>query len=443
MPSFYFIEERSAPPVVSVPEASVPFAHFGVEPARGNFAVEAVRQDFPILQERIAGRQIVWLDNGATTQKPQVVIDRLAYYYTHENSNIHRSAHTLAARASDAYEGARDTVAKFLGAPSANNIVFTRGTTESINLVAQAWGRQNISRGDEILISHLEHHANIVPWQQLAAETGAKLKVIPVDDDGQLVRGACEELLSQRTKIVAIAHVSNVVGTIVPVKELIAKAHLVGAKVLVDGAQAVAHMVVDVQALDADFYVFSGHKIYAPTGIGILYGKSDVLEQMPPWQGGGNMISDVTFERTIYQDPPAKFEAGTGNIAAAVGLGTALEYLTSLGRSSIESYEHGLLEYAIGEIRSVPGLRLIGTAPAKASVLTFALDGYRPEEVGSALDKEGIAVRAGHHCAQPILRRFGLETAVRPSLAMYNTVGEVDLLVAALHRLAARSGYRR
>ena len=438
-PSFYFIEERQPTAERLMrpnPRMAVPVdAH----PA---FQVEAVRREFPILNERVHGRQLVWLDNGATTQKPQVVIDRLAYFYSHENSNIHRSAHALAARASEGYESARATVADFLVAPSADNVVFTRGTTEAINLVAQAWGRRHIGRDDEILISHLEHHANLVPWQQLAAETGAKLKVIPVDDDGQLLLDAYGDLLSSRTRLVAVSQVSNVLGTIVPVKEVVEAAHRVGARVLIDGAQAVAHMPVDVQAMDADFYVFSGHKIFAPTGIGALYGKSDVLEEMPPWQGGGNMISDVTLERTIYQGPPAKFEAGTGNIADAVGLGTALDYLSRLGRPIVERYEHELLKYATGEIRSVPGLRMIGTAPEKASVLTFVLDGYRPEEVGSALDKDGIAVRAGHHCAQPILRRYGLESAVRASLAMYNTYAEIDLLVAALRRLAADAGIR-
>jgi cysteine desulfurase/selenocysteine lyase len=432
-PSFYFVDD----------EFSAPGRHAVAPEAHPAFHVETVRRDFPVLQERVNGRQLVWLDNAATTQKPQAVIDRLAYFYAHENSNIHRAAHALAARATDAYEGARATVARFLGAPSAGNIVFTRGTTEAINLVAQAWGRQRIGAGDEIVVSHLEHHANIVPWQQLAAETGAKLKVIPVDDDGQLLLDAYGQLLGPRTRLVSVAQVSNVLGTIVPVKAVIEAAHRVGARVLIDGAQAVAHIPVDVQAMDADFYVFSGHKIFAPTGIGALYAKADVLEEMPPWQGGGNMISDVTFERTIYQGPPAKFEAGTGNIADAVALGTALDYLSRLGLPLVERYEHELLRYATTEIRSVPGLRLIGTAPEKTSVLSFVLDGYRPEEVGSALDKEGIAVRAGHHCAQPILRRYGLESAVRPSLAMYNTRGEVDLLVAALRRLAADAGRRR
>ena len=443
--SFYFLEERPSSPTGGAPGEGAPGAGAprawapDLHPA---FDVEAVRRDFPVLWERIHGRQLVWLDNGATTQKPQVVIDRLAYFYAHENSNIHRSAHSLAARSSDAYEAARNTVARFLGAPAPGNIVFTRGTTEAINLVAQSWGRDKIGPGDEIVISHLEHHANIVPWQQLATEKGAKLRVAPVDDEGNVLLDAYGALLNERTKLVAIAQVSNVLGTIVPVRDMIGAAHRHGARVLVDGAQAVAHMVVDVQAMDADFYVFSGHKVFAPTGIGALYAKEELLEEMPPWQGGGNMISDVTFERTIYQRPPAKFEAGTGNIADAVGLGAALEYLSRLGRGVVEQYEHDLLGYAIAQIKSVPGLRLIGTTAAKASVLTFVLEGYKPEDVGAALDREAIAVRAGHHCAQPILRRFGLESTVRPSLAMYNTHAEVDRLVEALRKLAADAGNR-
>ena len=432
-PSFYFVDEL-APAVLPVP----PFPA-GAGPA---FDVEAVRREFPILRERINGRQLVWLDNAATTQKPQAVIDRLGYFYSRENSNIHRAAHTLAARATDAYEGARTTVADFLGAPSSETVIFTRGATEAINLVAQAWGRRYIGTGDEIVISHLEHHANIVPWQQLAEQTGAKLKVIPVDDDGQLLLDAYQDLLTDRTRLVAVSHVSNALGTIVPVSEVIEAAHRAGAKVLIDGAQAVAHLPTDVRGLDADFYVFSGHKVFAPTGIGVLYGKPEVLEAMPPWQGGGNMIRDVTFERTTYQHPPGRFEAGTASIADAAALGTALDYVQRIGLAPIARYEHELLGYATREIQTVPGLRLVGTAPEKASILSFVLDGYRPEDVGSALDKEGIAVRAGHHCAQPILRRYGLESTVRPSLAMYNTRAEVDLLVAALRRLAATAGGR-
>ncbi len=433
-PSFYFVDER--------PAAAGPATAYPASPET-LFDVETVRRQFPILSERINGRQLVWLDNAATTQKPQVVIDRLSYYYTHENSNIHRAAHTLAARATDAYEAARATIADFIGAPSSETIVYTRGATEAINLVAQAWGRQNIRDGDEILISHLEHHANIVPWQQLAEQVGATLKVIPVDDEGQLLLDAYTDLLSDRTRLVAVSHVSNTLGTIVPVSEVIAGAHRAGARVLIDGAQAVAHLPTDVRGLDADFYVFSGHKVFAPTGIGVLYGKPELLETMPPWQGGGNMIRDVTFERTTYQGPPARFEAGTGSIGDAVALGTAVDFVRQTGLPAIASYEHDLLGYALRELQAVPGLRLIGTAPEKASVLSFVLDGYRPEDVGSALDHEGIAVRAGHHCAQPILRRYGLESTVRASLAMYNTRSEVDLLAAALRRLAADAGSRR
>jgi cysteine desulfurase/selenocysteine lyase len=400
--------------------------------------VEAIRRDFPILAEHVHRHQLVWLDNAATTQKPQEVIDRLARFYAHENSNIHRAAHELAARATQAYEDARDIVAAFLGAPSSEDIIFTRGTTEAINLVAQSWGRTHVRLGDEIVLSHLEHHANIVPWQLLAEERGAVLRVIPVDDSGQIILDEYRKLLTDRTRIVAIAHVSNALGTIVPLGEVIGAAHDAGAAVLVDGAQAVSHMPVDVQALDPDFYVFSGHKVLGPTGIGALYGKADVLDSMPPWQGGGNMIRNVTFERTVYQPPPARFEAGTASIADAVGLGAALEYVDRIGRANIASYEHELLGYATRALEAVPGLRLIGTAPDKAAILSFVLDGIRPEEVGSALDCEGIAVRAGHHCAQPILRRFGLTATVRAALAVYNTHAEVDLLAAALHRLTAR-----
>jgi cysteine desulfurase / selenocysteine lyase len=401
------------------------------------FDVQAVRRDFPILAERINGRPLIWFDNGATTQKPQAVIDRLAYFYAHENSNVHRAAHTLAARASDAYENARKTVARFLGASSSDEIVFVRGTTEGINLVAQAWGRKNVGADDEIVISHLEHHANIVPWQQLAAEKGARLRVIPVDDRGQILLSEYERLLSGRTKIVAVTHVSNALGTVVPIEAVIARAHAAGAKVLIDGAQSVAHTRVDVQALDADFFVFSGHKIFAPTGIGVLYGKREILSGMPPWQGGGNMIADVTFERTVYQAAPARFEAGTGNLADAIGLGAALDYLERIGLENIARHEHDLLDYATAGLLSVPGLTIIGTAPDKASVLSFLLDGFTPQEVGSALDRYGIAVRAGHHCAQPILRRFGIEGTVRASLALYNTRDEVDCLVTALRQISA------
>ena len=404
------------------------------------FNVAAIRRDFPILSERVNGRPVIWLDNAATTQKPQAVIDRLVKFYSHENSNIHRAAHELAARATDAYEGARATAQRFLGASSPEEIVFVRGATEAINLVAQSWGRQNILAGDEIILSHLEHHANIVPWQQLASEKGARLRVIPVDDSGQILLDEYQKLLNSRTKLVSIAQVSNALGTIVPVREVADLAHRAGARVLIDGAQAVSHMPVDVRSLGADFYVFSGHKVFGPTGIGVLYGTAEVLEAMPPWQGGGNMIASVTFERTTYQKPPGRFEAGTGNIADAAGLAAALDYVTRLGMANIDRYEHDLLSYATAALQSVPGLRLIGTAREKASVLSFVLDGHEPVAVGQALNEEGIAVRAGHHCAEPILHRFGVTATVRPSLAFYNTCEEVDVLAAALHRLATRSG---
>jgi cysteine desulfurase/selenocysteine lyase len=424
---FYFADRAGAA------TGSVPVVPQGAHPP---FDVHAIRRDFPILSERVHGRQLVWFDNAATTQKPQAVIDRLAYFYAHENSNIHRAAHDLAARATDAYEGARAKIARFLGASSAEEIVFVRGATEGVNLVAQTFGKQFIGEGDEIVVSLLEHHANIVPWQQIAAEKGAKLRVIPVDETGQIRLDEYRKLLTSRTKLVAITQVSNALGTITPVQEIVALAHSVGARALVDGAQSVSHMRVNVQALDADFFVFSGHKIFGPTGIGAVYGKKDLLNSLPPWQGGGNMIADVTFDRTLYHPAPTRFEAGTGNIADAVGLGAALDYLERVGLEHVATYEHNLLAYATLGMQTVPGLRLIGTAREKASVLSFVLAGYTTEEVGKALNEEGIAVRSGHHCAQPILRRFGLEATVRPSLAFYNTCEEVDHMVAILRSLA-------
>jgi cysteine desulfurase / selenocysteine lyase len=408
-----------------------------VDVASRPFDPHVIKRDFPILQERIHGRPLVWLDNAATTQKPQVVIDRVSYYYERENSNVHRGAHTLAARATDAFEAARDRVRRLLNAPSAKNIVWVRGATEGINLVAKSWGMRNVSAGDEIVITWLEHHANIVPWQQLCTEKGARLRVAPVDDRGQVKLDEYERLLGPRTRIVAFPQVSNALGTIVPAREMVEMAHRHGALVLVDGAQAVSHMPVDVQALDCDFYTFSGHKIFAPTGIGAVFGKTHVLESMPPWQGGGNMISDVTFEKTTYNPPPGRFEAGTGSIGDAVGLGAAIDYVMALGLENIQRYEHELRLYAEGELARVPGLTMIGTAPEKAGVMSFVLDGVRTEDVGGALDQEGIAVRSGHHCAQPILRRFGLESTVRASLAPYNTREDIDALVAALKRLQA------
>jgi cysteine desulfurase/selenocysteine lyase len=396
-----------------------------------------IRQDFPILQERVHGRQLIWLDNAATTQKPNAVIDRLSYFYRHENSNIHRAAHTLAARATDAYESAREKSRRFLNASSTREIIFVRGTTEGINLVAQSWGHRHVEKDDEVVITWLEHHANIVPWQQLCAEKGARLRVAPVNDRGEVILEEYEKLLSPRTKIVSFSQVSNALGTITPAREMVEIAHRYGARVLVDGAQAVSHMLVDVQSLDCDFYVFSGHKIFGPTGIGVVYGKLDLLDTMPPWQGGGNMIADVTFEKTTYQSAPARFEAGTGNIADAVGLGAALDYVEEIGRESISTYEHELLNYTTVGLLTVPGLRLVGTAREKAGVLSFVLDDVRTEDVGAALNQEGIAVRSGHHCAQPILRRMGVESTVRPSLAFYNTREEIDILVTTLLRLQA------
>jgi cysteine desulfurase/selenocysteine lyase len=401
------------------------------------FDANAIKHEFPILSEPVRGKRLVWLDNAATTQKPKTVIDRLSYFYEHENSNIHRAAHTLAARATDAYESARESARRFIKAPSAREIVFVRGTTEGINLIAQSWGRRNVGAGDEIVITWLEHHANIVPWQQLCSEKGARLRVAPVDDRGQVVLEEYEKLLGPKTKLVSFTHVSNALGTITPAKEMIEMAHRHGALALLDGAQSVSHMPVDVQLLGCDFFVFSGHKVFAPTGIGVVFGRSELLDAMPPWQGGGNMIQDVTFERTLYQPAPARFEAGTGNIADAVGLGAALDWLSRVGVERVERYEHDLLVYATEKLATVPGLTMIGTAPAKAGVLSFVLDGQKTEEVGGMLDQEGIAVRSGHHCAQPILRRFGLEATVRASLAPYNTCEDIDALVAALHRLQA------
>ncbi|MGE3546994.1 MAG: family 2A encapsulin nanocompartment cargo protein cysteine desulfurase [Kofleriaceae bacterium] len=404
------------------------------------FDPHVVRKDFPILDERVhGGKRLVWLDNAATTQKPRAVIDRLSSFYEHENSNIHRAAHTLAARATDAYERGRELTRKFLNAPSAQEIIFVRGATEGINLVAQSWGRKHIGAGDEILITHLEHHANIVPWQMLCAERGARLKVAPVDDRGDVILEAYDKLLTPRTKLVAFPQVSNALGTITPAQQMVELAHRHGAVVLVDGAQAVSHMPVDVQLLDCDFYVFSGHKVFAPTGIGAVFGKRELLEDMPPWLGGGYMIQDVTFERTTYHPPPCRFEAGTGNIADAAGLGAALEYVMNIGLDTIDRYEHELLVYATHRLHTVPGLKMIGTSPNKAGVLSFILDGQRTEDVGAALDKDGIAVRSGHHCAQPILRRYGLEATVRASLAFYNIVEDIDALVDSLCRLQGGS----
>ena len=400
------------------------------------FDVHAVRADFPILRETVNGKPLIWFDNAATTQKPQAVIDRLAHFYAHENSNIHRAAHELAARATDAYEDARDTVRRFLGAPRSDNIIFVRGTTEAINLVACAWGGKHLRAGDEIVITHLEHHANIVPWQMISRQTGAVLKVAPVDDAGNLLLHEFEALLGPRTKLVAATQVSNALGTVTPVHDIVELGHRYGARVLIDGAQSIPHIPIDVAGLGADFFVFSGHKIFGPTGIGALYGTEEALAETPPWQGGGNMIADVTVERALYQEPPNKFEAGTGNIADAVGLAEALRYVEKVGIERIAAYEHALLEYATPRLAGIPGVRLVGTAEEKASVLSFVLAGHEPLEVGKALNTDGIAVRAGHHCAQPILRRMGLEATVRPSFAFYNTFDEIDVFLNAVQRIA-------
>ncbi|WP_295089565.1 cysteine desulfurase [Ruminococcus sp.] len=416
--------------------SSVPTAKNDSQIIIGTKTLAQIRNDFPILSEKINGNDLVWLDNGATTQRPQQVIDRLSYYYTHENSNVHRGAHELAARSTDAYENARQITADFLGAPSKDNIVFVRGTTEAINLVANAYVKPLLLPGDEIILTMLEHHANIVPWQLICEETGAVIKVVPVDKSGQLIISEYEKLFTRRTKFVSATHVSNALGTVTPIEELVAIAHAHGVRILIDGAQSVAHIPVNVTALDTDFFVFSGHKIFGPTGIGAVYGKSDVLEAARPYHGGGNMIKDVTFERTIYNPAPNKFEAGTGSIADAVGLGAALEYLNAIGMTEVNRHEHELLVYAMKEMQKINGLHLIGTATNKASVLSFVLDGVDNEAVGQRLNELGIAVRTGHHCAQPILRHFGLEGTVRPTLALYNSFNDIDRLVQGIRTLA-------
>jgi cysteine desulfurase/selenocysteine lyase len=431
----------------SPPAASAPFAYeVGtlVAPAArpssspSGFDARAIKAEFPILQQRVHGRPRVWLDNAATTQKPRAVIERLQRFYEHENSNIHRAAHTLAARATDAYEQARETVRRFVNAPSVRDVIFVRGTTEGINLVAQSWGRHHIGADDEIVLTHLEHHANIVPWQLLAREKGARLKVAPVDDDGQIRLPEYERLLAGRVKLVAMTHVSNALGTVTPAAEMIAMAKRRGIPVLLDGAQSVSHQRVDLAVLQPDFFVFSGHKIFGPTGIGVVVAPHELMDATPPWQGGGNMIADVTFERTLFQPAPARFEAGTGNIADAVGLGAALEWVERVGLENIARHEHDLLDHGTRRLCTVPGLRIVGTAADKAGVLSFVVDGHDTQAMSRALDQEGIAVRGGHHCAQPILRRFGLQSTVRASLAPYNTHDDLDALVDAVLRIVTR-----
>jgi cysteine desulfurase/selenocysteine lyase len=403
---------------------------------RDTFDVKTIRKDFPILHQKVNGKELIWFDNAATTQKPAHVINTIARFYQEDNSNIHRAAHTLAARSTDAYEGARKKVKNFINASSTDEIVFVRGTTEGINLVAQTYGQKYIQEGDEIIVSTLDHHANIVPWQLLAKEKKAKLLVIPINDNGEIILEEYERLLSPRTKIVSISHVNNTFGTILPVKTIIDLAKRYGARVLIDGAQSVAHTPIDVQELNCDFFVFSGHKIYAPNGIGVVYGKKELLEILPPWQGGGNMIQDVTFEETRFNGPPARFEAGTPNVADAVGLGAALDYVSRIGIQKISKYEHFLTEYAREQLGKINGLRLIGNPRERVSVVSFELKDIPTPEVGRLLDKEaGIALRAGHHCAQPALRRLGVETSVRPSFSFYNTTDEIDRLVDAVRRI--------
>ena len=403
---------------------------------RADFDVARVREDFPILKQTVNGKPLVYLDNAATSQKPQSVIDALVSYYTTENSNVHRGVHTLSQQATDDYEESRSKVKRFINASDEREIVFVRGTTEGINLVAQSFGREHLNEGDEIVISAMEHHSNIVPWQMLCEERGARLRVVPINDSGELLLDEYERLLGPRTKLVSITHVSNALGTVNPAKQIVDMAHSRGIPVLLDGAQAIPHSVVDVRDLDCDFYVFSSHKVYGPTGIGILYGKGELLEAMPPYQGGGEMIKSVTFEKTIYNVLPHKFEAGTPNIAGSIGLGAAIDYVTDLGMDRINAYEHQLLEYGTECLSKLSNLRLIGTAREKAAVLSFVMEGVHPHDIGTILDSEGVAVRTGHHCAQPVMDRFGVPATARASLAFYNTKEDIDALITAIDKVS-------
>ncbi len=399
------------------------------------FDAKRVRADFPVLRQQVNGKPLVYLDNGATSQKPQAVIDELVRYYSTENANVHRGVHTLSQNATDDYEGARAKVKRLLNAADDHEIIFTRGTTDSLNIVAQSFGKQSLGPGDEVIVSNMEHHSNIVPWQMLREEKGVVLSVVPIDESGELLMDEYEQMLSPRTKLVSITHVSNALGTILPVEQIISLAHHRGVPVMLDGAQAVPHMAVDVQKLDCDFYVFSGHKIFGPTGIGVLYGKAELLEDMPPVQGGGDMIKSVTFEKTIYNDLPYKFEAGTPNIAGAIGLGAAIDYVQSVGYESFAAHEDELLDYGTKALEQIGGLRIIGTAPHKAGILSFVLDNVHPHDIGTILDAEGVAVRTGHHCAQPVMQRFQIPATVRASMAMYNTREDIDALVRAIDRV--------
>ncbi|MCO4747095.1 MAG: cysteine desulfurase [Proteobacteria bacterium] len=399
------------------------------------FNAEAVRAQFPILSREVHGKPLVYLDNAASTQKPQVVIDALDDYYSRLNANVHRGVHRLSQEATDAYEAGRKSVARLLGVDDDRQVLFTRGTTEALNLVAFSWGLANLGKGDEIVLSGMEHHSNIVPWQLVAQRTGAVIRVIPIGDDGALVPGAAAEIIGPRTKLLAVTHVSNALGTINPVRELADLAHAQGAVVVVDGAQAAPHASIDVAALGADFYALSGHKVYAPTGIGALYGRAELLEAMPPWQGGGEMIRSVSFEKSTYAPIPAKFEAGTPHIAGAVGLGTAIDWLLDLGVDAVAAHEDALLRYATEQLTALPGLRMIGTAPHKAGVASFVVDGAHPHDIGTFLDMAGVAIRTGHHCAQPVMTRFGIPATARASFAAYNTRADVDALIKALARV--------
>lgn len=405
-----------------------------IHPVRA-FDVQKIRRDFPVLHQKVHGKPLVYLDNAATTQKPLAVIEAIQNYYLHDNSNIHRGVHTLSERATEHYESVREQARKFLNAADTKEIIFVRGTTEAINLVAQTYGRKNVGNGDEILITALEHHSNIVPWQLLCEEKGAKLRVAPINDQGELLLDEFEKLLTPKTKIVSIGHLSNALGTINPVREIVRMAHARNIPVLVDGAQAVARMKVDVQALDCDFYALSSHKLYGPTGVGILYGKAKLLEAMPPWQGGGDMIASVTFDKTVYNRLPYKFEAGTPNIADTIGLGAALEYVNRLGLDEIERHEADILAYATNALCAMPGVRIVGTAREKAGVLSFVMGDIHPHDIGTILDSEGIAVRTGHHCAQPVMQRFGIPATARASFGLYNTREEVDALVAGIRKV--------
>ena len=396
--------------------------------------VQRVRVDFPALHQTVHGRSLVYLDNAATTQKPRQVIEALDRYYRSDNANVHRGVHALSERATAAYEAAREKVREFLNARWAQEIVFVRGTTEGINLVAQSWGRTNLRPDDEVIITETEHHSNIVPWQMLCGQTGAQLRVVPVEDNGVLSAERYAQILGERTRLVAVSHCSNALGTINPVKQMISQAHEVGALVLVDGAQAVAHLPVDVHDLDCDFYAFSGHKLYGPTGIGVLYAKKALLQEMPPYQGGGEMVKHVSFDRTSYLDPPLRFEAGTPDIAGAIGLGAAIDYVDALGSEAIGRHERELLLQATEAISGIPGLRIIGTAPEKTGILSFVLDGVHAHDVGTILDMQGVAVRVGHHCAMPVMQRYCVPATARASFALYNTREEVDALVAGIYR---------